>query len=332
MSNLPLVSIVIPVYNGSNFLDEAIYSALAQTYSNIEVLVINDGSNDDGATRNIALRYGDKIRYFEKENGGVATALNLGIKEMKGEYFSWLSHDDKYLPNKVSCQVDFLLNLSNKIVVLYADIEFIDKDSNIISQYKFHHYPPECFRPAFIRESIISGCTLLVPKVCFELCGDFDPALKTTQDYDLWFKISEKFKFIHISEVLIQSRLHDKQDSNKLQNIALVERDSLYYHFIENISETEIKLLSKGDIASYYISLAFKMTICRCLKAGRLAISKARNNLFKSTFLRNCQNIFKLILLFLLIWVSKLYIWILGYNSLIKLKKSIRIFRFKMKN
>ena len=87
----PLVSIIIPVYNGSNFMREAIDSALAQTYPNIEILVINDGSTDN--TREIALSYGDKIRYFEKENGGVATALNLGIREMRGEYFSGLSHE-----------------------------------------------------------------------------------------------------------------------------------------------------------------------------------------------------------------------------------------------
>jgi glycosyltransferase involved in cell wall biosynthesis len=75
----PKVSIIIPVYNGSNFLKEAIDSAIAQTYKNIEIIVINDGSSDNGATEKIAKSYGDKIRYFKKENGGVATALNLGI-------------------------------------------------------------------------------------------------------------------------------------------------------------------------------------------------------------------------------------------------------------
>ena len=73
------VSIIIPVYNGSNYLKEAIESALAQTYDNVEVLVVNDGSNDGGATEQIALSYGERIRYFKKENGGVASALNVGI-------------------------------------------------------------------------------------------------------------------------------------------------------------------------------------------------------------------------------------------------------------
>ena len=68
----PLVSIVIPVYNGANYMREAIDSALAQTYDNCEILVVNDGSRDDGETERIALSYGDEIRYFAKENGGVA--------------------------------------------------------------------------------------------------------------------------------------------------------------------------------------------------------------------------------------------------------------------
>ena len=72
----PRVSIVIPAYNGSDYMKEAIDSALAQTYPDVEVLVVNDGSDDDGRTEAIALSYGDRIRYFRKGNGGVASALN----------------------------------------------------------------------------------------------------------------------------------------------------------------------------------------------------------------------------------------------------------------
>ena len=104
----PLVSIIIPVYNGSNYVKEAIDSALAQTYKNIEIIVVNDGSNDDGATEKIALSFGDKIRYFYKANGGISSALNYGIEKMQGEYFSWLSHDDKYTETKIEKQIALL--------------------------------------------------------------------------------------------------------------------------------------------------------------------------------------------------------------------------------
>ena len=98
----PKISIVILVYNGANFLSQAIDTALAQTYDNIEIIVVNDGSNDDGATGQVALSYGDKINYFSKPNGGVSSALNYAIEKMQGDYFSWLSHDDLYEPEKKS--------------------------------------------------------------------------------------------------------------------------------------------------------------------------------------------------------------------------------------
>ena len=84
----PLVSIVIPVYKGDPFLKDSIDSFLQHTYPNIEIIVVNDGSPDDGATERIAQSYGDRIRYFAKENGGVSSALNYGIAQMRGEWFS----------------------------------------------------------------------------------------------------------------------------------------------------------------------------------------------------------------------------------------------------
>ena len=115
----PKVSIVIPVYNGANYLREAIDSALEQTYRNTEVIVVNDGSTDGGETEDIAISYGDRIRYFTKENGGISTALNLGIQAMSGEYFSWLSHDDVYYPHKIEKQNLYRYILRNHISLVY---------------------------------------------------------------------------------------------------------------------------------------------------------------------------------------------------------------------
>jgi glycosyltransferase involved in cell wall biosynthesis len=113
----PKVSIVIPVYNGANFLGEAIESAIAQTYANLEIIVVNDGSTDDGETESIAKAYGEKIVYYSKKNGGVASALNYGIEKMTGQFFSWLSHDDLYVRTKVEDQVRYLLSFPKKIIL-----------------------------------------------------------------------------------------------------------------------------------------------------------------------------------------------------------------------
>ena len=108
VENNPLVSIIIPVYNGENFVIEAIESALNQTYENIEVIVVNDGSVD--RTEELITPYLRRLKYIKKENGGVSSALNLGIKESQGEYVSWLSHDDIYYPEKIKKQINFLKN------------------------------------------------------------------------------------------------------------------------------------------------------------------------------------------------------------------------------
>ncbi len=259
MNNGPLVSILIPVYNGTHYLAEAINSALGQTYKNIEVLVINDGSNDLGNTRNVALSYGDKIRYFDKQNGGVGTALNFGIKEMRGDYFSWLSHDDVYLPHKVETQINYLKCINDKTSILYSDYCFIDESSNFVSDYKLRHVEPQSFRVHFAMGGLINGCTMLIPAVCFKECGLFKNQLKTTQDYDLWFRFTEKFNFIHLPEILVKFRRHPNQDTVKLRSLAIIECNNIYLHFIKSIKKREIRAAYDKPVPIYYFDFAKSM-------------------------------------------------------------------------
>ena len=213
----PKVSLVIPVYKGANYMREAIDSALAQTYENLEIIVVNDGSKDGGATDSIARSYGDKIRYFSKENGGVSTALNLAIKNMKGEYFTWLSHDDIYLPNKVESQVNYLIenHLVGTKTILYADYALINENSILISnQHKSHHLLNEHSELSLLTGAI-NGLTLFIPKIAFNECGLFDEKLRCVQDYQLWFEFLKKgYKFIHQDMIFTATRLHQEQTTN----------------------------------------------------------------------------------------------------------------------
>jgi glycosyltransferase involved in cell wall biosynthesis len=201
-----LVSIVIPVYNGSDYLREAVNSALAQTYPDIEILVVNDGSDDGGTTEAIALSYGNGIRYFRKENAGVASALNLGIREMRGEYFSWLSHDDVYMPRKVEREVAVHAECGRDAVV-YSDYEVIDTSSRHVEVFRAGRISAPQFRMLLITDIPVNGCTVLVPRRCFEQAGLFDERLKAAQDYDLWFRMARRYPFIHVPEVLLRSRV-----------------------------------------------------------------------------------------------------------------------------
>lgn len=214
----PLVSIIIPVYNGSNYLKEAIDSALNQTYKNIEIIVVNDGSKDDGATERIALSYGDKIRYYAKENGGVSTALNKGIEEMRGEYFSWLSHDDLYTEKKIEKQVS-LITEENKNCIFRCGSMFVDKDTKIIKRKSFSaplkdgYYTYDKMLSTVFEGNVMGGCTLLIPRVLFDKFGNFKTEIRYMQDLDMWYRfLTGGVDFIcHTSDIGVLSRVHAQQ-------------------------------------------------------------------------------------------------------------------------
>lgn len=251
----PKVSIVIPVYDGSNYLKEAINSALAQTYSNVEIVVINDGSNDGGKTDNICKSYGGKIRYFIKENGGVASALNMGIERMKGEYFSWLSHDDVYYPEKIEKQIQFLSTLKSKrYIIPYSNYELIDKDSTLIKQIKLNHQElTQKAEYALLRGSI-NGITLLIPKKAFEDYGKFSNELKCTQDYDMWRRIMKTYKFLHMNDILTRTRIHAQQDSNKHPNV-VSEGNRLWINMMQQIPLKRKERLEDSEY-KFYLEMA----------------------------------------------------------------------------
>lgn len=216
--NEPLVSIVIPVYNGSNYMKEAIDSALNQTYKNIEVLVINDGSCDNEATEKIALSYGNKIRYIKKENGGVSSALNLGIKNMKGEYFSWLSHDDVYAPCKIEHQIKALSVCSDKKTVVLSSSCHIDENSEFIAKKEQNRFDTDRVIKYnevlndFLKKGSFNGCAFLIPRQTFEECGLFDENLRYLQDFLMWFMIfSNKYSLVYVGENDVYGRIHGNQ-------------------------------------------------------------------------------------------------------------------------
>ena len=240
VKSLPLVSIVIPVYNGSNYMQEAIDSALAQTYKRVEVIVVNDGSTDD--TEQIALSYGDQIRYFRKENGGVSSALNMGIKEMRGEYFSWLSHDDMYTPDKIEVQIKALQGMGKNMLAL-CRTEFIDKNSKAMQRRgRAKRLPCGEVLPwntvlhHLLKKGAFNGCALLIPKTAFNVCGLFDERLRFNQDSFMWDKIfMSGFSLLCIPDICVKNRIHSGQLTQR--------RRDIYYKDCETVSDYLIPML-----------------------------------------------------------------------------------------
>lgn len=223
------VSIVIPVFNGGCWLAEAIDSALAQTWPDIEVIVVNDGSSD-GVTDRIARSYGDQIRYLTKPRGGVSTALNAGVEAMSGHYFSWLSHDDRYRPKKIERQMEALAVASGNSIA-FGDVVLIDQRGRTIRRGGLlAGLDPDDDPVWVVLLGRLSGCTLLVPRRCFDLVGGFDEGLPDTQDYDLWFRLARRFSFLPVDACDVESRQHPAQESRQrrhIDQVALLWRDML---------------------------------------------------------------------------------------------------------
>ncbi|MBS0290028.1 MAG: glycosyltransferase [Proteobacteria bacterium] len=283
-SFLPLVSIIIPVYNGANFLKEAIESALNQSYKYIEIIVVNDGSKDNGATRQIAHSFGESIRYFEQENQGVASALNLGIRQMKGEYFSWLSHDDLYLPDKIEKQINVLSKLDPNTTILYGNYSVFTTDPNVDILCKMKGVPAKAFRYWITTENCLHGCTLLIPKHAFLEYGEFNENLRTTQDYDRWFTFAKYFDFVHMDEHLVKARSHQDQGTRQLVDIVLPECNQLLIHFIHELTRRDLENAADHSIGLAYAKIASSMWYRGFFPAADLAARYSVKNLLNIPF------------------------------------------------
>ena len=210
----PAISVVMSVYNGETYLRAAIDSILSQTFSDFEFIIINDGSTDN--TRDILESLSDpRVRLFNQENIGLTKSLNRGLKQSKGRYIARMDADDISCPHRFEKQFDFL-EKNNDYAVVGSFIKVINNKSKIIytiekpvsySEIKEHLKHDNC---------IAHGSALFRKKCIFDV-GLYDESIRTAQDYDLFVRLSEKYKLANIPEYLYGWRAHDQGISKKLK-------------------------------------------------------------------------------------------------------------------
>lgn len=268
--NSPKVSIIIPVYNGSNYLENAIDCALSQTYENLEVLVVNDGSTDDGKTEQVALSYGDRIRYFYKPNGGVSSALNHGIRQMTGQYFSWLSHDDAYSPTKVEDSVALLRShraLGEKVIA-FTGGHYIDNCGNQMGNFPQYFevnrlYSGHEVVDIMTQKGTLNGCCMLIPREAFEDAGYFNEALRYSQDSLMWYSMFlSGYSLVCDNLPNVMYRMHRNQTSQLRRD--LYEHDSLV--IAKRLAEPLARVEDGGTCLIRYI---LRLTRYECREAIR---------------------------------------------------------------
>lgn len=250
MEKMPLVSIVIPVYNGDNYIREAIDCALAQTYKNIEIVVVNDGSTDDGATEAACLSYGDKIKYYKKNNGGCASAINYGIRVANGEFISWLSHDDLYYGNKIERQIKMYkqYNLDKQNTVISNRGDLIDSNGNKIIHPNYGKNGFLTANEAFdylLFIKCFNGCGLLIPKAVFDKGLYFNESMRFVLDWNLWLKFAiYGVEFYLDKEIIVSNRQHSAQVTNKQKILHQTETDATIAEIFEILKTKSTHLMT----------------------------------------------------------------------------------------
>lgn len=240
------ISVIIPVFNGEKYIASAIESVLSQTYKNVEILVIDDGSTD--RTEKVVGNYKDKVKYIKKNNGGVASALNVGLREMKGDYFSWLSHDDFFYPEKLEKQMNAIMRNPTNSKFIYTSYDLFDVEKNevIIGKSAKRQYGDSCQIGTFpALFGLINGCTVLIDRSVFDDVGWFDEELITAQDYDMWFRILRKYNPVYINESLVCNRLHAAQGSRTIKSY-FENCQSIQNDMICKLNEKEINVTYGG--------------------------------------------------------------------------------------
>ncbi len=209
------VSVVIPVFNQERYLGQAIDSILAQSYRDFELIVVDDGSTD--ATNDVIRRYEPQIRAFRKPNGGGASALNLGIREARGDWIAWLSSDDLWEPNKLARQMEVVRGLPS-VKFVFTDDCIIDSRGKVLERRRFSMPSSRKLRLLKLaRGCFIDGSSVLIHMDIFRKIGLFDEGDRFTPDYDLWFRIAKEFEMAHVPEPLVLYRVHGSQTSTNYE-------------------------------------------------------------------------------------------------------------------
>lgn len=224
---LPLVTVIIPSYNCEAYISETIECVLAQTYPNIELIVIDDGSTDN--TKNVIRSYGEKLTLISKENTGVCAARNLGIQKASGEYICLLDHDDYWFPDKISQQLELFKNHPETgVVYSHFACWSPDRDGNFSDQSCVDIVPIsndiDYAFSGWIYHLLLLDCwvltsTAMIRANVFEKCGLFDEQLPYSEDWDLWLRISRNYQFIKLKCTTTLYRQHPQQGNRKVRSI-----------------------------------------------------------------------------------------------------------------
>lgn len=265
------VSVVIPAYNKADLTIKTMKSILGQTYANIEVIVVDDGSVDD--TRNKLQLFGDKIHYIYKQNGGACSARNVGIKKATGEYIALIDCDDIYYPEKIAKSVE-CLEANPDYGFVFTNAYFIDANDKIVSAFSnSHRKRSSLIASKLIFSNLICNSTVVIRRSCFKKVGYFDEKIFIPADWDMWLRLAEVYKAGYIDEKLTGYRVSESYTKSHKEKAL---NESLY---VIKKTFNRNNIISKKLINKCYANIYFGFGVIHIADNN---INRARNLFFKA--------------------------------------------------
>lgn len=223
----PTVSVVVTCYNYGKYVVGCLESLQNQTFSDFEVIIVNDGSTDNSEEQIHCFLQDNRFRYIKQKNSGQASAKNRGIRESRGEFIAFLDADDLWLPGKLEKQIN--LFSKREVGVVYSGVAHIDTKGIALSMDSpGKHLQPRRGKVAkyLIYDNFVPFSSAIVRRVCFDSLGKFDESITMGIDWDLWLRFSTKYQFDFCEKIYLLYRVgHSGQMSkNVLERIQCADR------------------------------------------------------------------------------------------------------------
>ncbi len=224
------ISVVIPTFNYARFLREAIDSALAQTFSPLEIIVIDDGSTDNTAEVMTAYASDSRVRYLRQENRGLSAARNAGVRAARGEFIALLDADDRWKPEKLSRQMAAFTG--EQVGLVYCGREVFDEqgvqDRNPADESKC-----DSALEWLTIANLFCPSSVVVRRRCFTEEGGFDESLRKVEDREMWIRLAKHFRFRCVPDCLVEWRLHGSALNRNTEGMEEAFRETLRRAFAD---------------------------------------------------------------------------------------------------
>ena len=272
----PLVSVIVPAYNAGRHIQETIASVLLQSYRNIELIIVDDGSRDNTALIvKKYLDYDNRVHYIYQENEGQAAARKRGFEHSQGDLISFLDSDDLFALNKIEIQVRFMLDNPN-CGVSYSDIlHFWDNTPHILLRKKLTYYSGYIF-DKLIRENVIQVMTALIRRDILIKYGLPGKEFRRSDDWYLWLNLSyHKVKFCFLDRILAFQRRHEagSLSDQKTYFKETAERNiAIYKHFKALLNTEECKKYNIDNLLNFW---QFRVVLGSLIMEDRIHAKKA---------------------------------------------------------